>query len=89
MAFSASNRLLSSYVCVCLCVHVYIYIFHLVNSNYVVCSSGLLTHSFELEAKAKGLFYAAPAVITFRIPTKAALQVCICNSVQIFLGGGD
>ncbi|XP_059450291.1 uncharacterized protein LOC132181197 [Corylus avellana] len=37
-------------------------------------ASGLLTHSFELEAKVKGLFYASPAVITFRIPTKAALQ---------------
>ncbi|XP_050270677.1 uncharacterized protein LOC126714535 [Quercus robur] len=35
---------------------------------------GLLTHSFELEGKTKGLFYGAPAVITFRIPTKAALQ---------------
>ncbi|KAF5479264.1 hypothetical protein F2P56_000100 [Juglans regia] len=37
-------------------------------------AGGLLTHSFELEAKAKGLFYSAPAVITFRIPTKAVLQ---------------
>ncbi|XP_041007063.1 translocon-associated protein subunit beta-like isoform X1 [Juglans microcarpa x Juglans regia] len=37
-------------------------------------AGGLLTHSFELEGKAKGLFYGAPAVITFRIPTKAALQ---------------
>ncbi|KAJ8566877.1 hypothetical protein K7X08_019085 [Anisodus acutangulus] len=33
-----------------------------------------LSHSFELEAKKKTLFYGAPAVITFRIPTKAALQ---------------
>ncbi|GMY13007.1 translocon-associated protein subunit beta [Fagus crenata] len=37
-------------------------------------AGGLLTHSFELEAKTKGLFYGAPAVITFRIPTKAAFQ---------------
>ncbi|KAG2709939.1 hypothetical protein I3843_04G002400 [Carya illinoinensis] len=37
-------------------------------------AGGLLMHSFELEGKAKGLFYGAPAVITFRIPTKAALQ---------------
>ncbi|KAG6621786.1 hypothetical protein I3843_03G003100 [Carya illinoinensis] len=37
-------------------------------------AGGILTHSFELEAKAKGLFYGAPAVITFRIPNKAALQ---------------
>lgn len=84
MAFSASNRLLTPYMCVC----VFTY-FHLVTSNYVVCSGGLLTHSFELEAKVKGLFHGAPAVITFRIPTKAALQVCICDSVQIFFWGGD
>nr|KJB76326.1 hypothetical protein B456_012G083000 [Gossypium raimondii] len=37
-------------------------------------SGGLLSHSFELEAKKQGMFYGAPAVITFRIPTKAALQ---------------
>ncbi|EXB62864.1 Translocon-associated protein subunit beta [Morus notabilis] len=37
-------------------------------------AGGILSHSFELEAKAKGLFNGAPAVITFRIPTKAALQ---------------
>ncbi|KAG2709938.1 hypothetical protein I3843_04G002400 [Carya illinoinensis] len=43
-------------------------------------AGGLLMHSFELEGKAKGLFYGAPAVITFRIPTKAALQVWICNN---------
>ena len=49
--------------------------FDLVTSNDVVCSGGLLTHSFELEAKTKGLFYGASAVITFRIPTKAAFQV--------------
>ncbi|VFQ87084.1 unnamed protein product [Cuscuta campestris] len=35
---------------------------------------GSLSHSFELEAKTKTLFYGAPAIITFRIPTKAALQ---------------
>ncbi|KAB5520887.1 hypothetical protein DKX38_025206 [Salix brachista] len=37
-------------------------------------AGGLLSHSFELEGKVKGLFYGSPAVITFRIPTKAALQ---------------
>lgn len=37
-------------------------------------AGGLLIHSFELEAKSKGLFHGAPAVVTFRIPTKAALQ---------------
>ncbi|XP_057982603.1 uncharacterized protein LOC131167745 isoform X2 [Malania oleifera] len=33
-----------------------------------------LSHSFELEAKTKGVYYGQPAVITFRIPTNAALQ---------------
>ncbi|KAM5582095.1 translocon-associated protein subunit beta [Rosa sericea] len=37
-------------------------------------AGGIISHSFELEAKTKGLFSGAPAVITFRIPTKAALQ---------------
>ncbi|XP_010550210.1 PREDICTED: uncharacterized protein LOC104821124 [Tarenaya hassleriana] len=37
-------------------------------------AGGILSHSFELEAKAKGIYYGAPAVVTFRIPTKAALQ---------------
>ncbi|KAE8661661.1 GEM-like protein 5-like [Hibiscus syriacus] len=37
-------------------------------------SGALLSHPFELEAKKQGMFYGAPAVITFRIPTKAALQ---------------
>lgn len=40
-----------------------------------LCSGGILSHSFELEAKTKGVFNGAPAVIKFRIPTKAALQV--------------
>ena len=45
--------------------------------NILLCvfSGGILSHSFELEAKQKGVFYGSPAVITFRIPTKAALQV--------------
>ncbi|XVF16128.1 hypothetical protein REPUB_Repub10bG0004700 [Reevesia pubescens] len=37
-------------------------------------AGGLLSLSFELEAKRQGMFSGAPAVITFRIPTKAALQ---------------
>ncbi|OMO99346.1 Translocon-associated protein subunit beta [Corchorus olitorius] len=37
-------------------------------------AGALVSHSFELEAKKQGMFYGAPAVITFRIPTKAALQ---------------
>ncbi|WKA04093.1 hypothetical protein VitviT2T_022155 [Vitis vinifera] len=37
-------------------------------------AGGLLSHAFELESKVEGMFYGAPAVITFRIPTTAALQ---------------
>uniref|UniRef100_A0A2P2LB89 Translocon-associated protein subunit beta n=1 Tax=Rhizophora mucronata TaxID=61149 RepID=A0A2P2LB89_RHIMU len=37
-------------------------------------AGGLLSHTFELEGKVKGMFYGSPAVITFRIPTKDALQ---------------
>ncbi|KAF6161586.1 hypothetical protein GIB67_009465 [Kingdonia uniflora] len=34
----------------------------------------VVSHSFVLESNVKGLFYGAPAVIKFRIPTKAAMQ---------------
>lgn len=37
-------------------------------------AGGILSHTFELEAKNKGLFYGQPAVVKFRVPTKAALQ---------------
>ncbi|CAI9111618.1 OLC1v1011880C1 [Oldenlandia corymbosa var. corymbosa] len=37
-------------------------------------AGGVLSHSFELEAKTKTLFYGAPALITYRIPTKATPQ---------------
>ncbi|XP_009344198.2 translocon-associated protein subunit beta [Pyrus x bretschneideri] len=37
-------------------------------------AGAIVSHSFELEAKEKLLFNGAPALITFRIPTKAALQ---------------
>ncbi|KAI3666062.1 hypothetical protein L6452_44700 [Arctium lappa] len=37
-------------------------------------AGALLSHSFELESKVKTVFYSSPAVITFRVPTKAALQ---------------
>ncbi|KAE8715870.1 GEM-like protein 5-like [Hibiscus syriacus] len=37
-------------------------------------AGGVLSHSFELEAKIQGLFNGAPAVITYRVPTKATLQ---------------
>ncbi|XP_042496434.1 translocon-associated protein subunit beta [Macadamia integrifolia] len=34
----------------------------------------LVSHSFALESQVKTVFYGAPAVIKFRVPTKAALQ---------------
>ncbi|CAI9266293.1 unnamed protein product [Lactuca saligna] len=34
----------------------------------------VVSHSFELESTVKSVFYSTPAVITFRVPTKAALQ---------------
>ncbi|KAK4775301.1 hypothetical protein SAY86_010236 [Trapa natans] len=44
-------------------------------------AAGLLSHTFELEAKEKGMFFGAPAVITFRIPTKAASQVAYSTPI--------
>ena len=52
---------------------------------YIFCSGGLLSHAFELEGKVKGMFHGSPAVITFRIPTKAALQVWCSCSLLYFL----
>ncbi|KAH0969577.1 hypothetical protein GBA52_028503 [Prunus armeniaca] len=37
-------------------------------------AGGIISHSFELEAKEKGIFNGAPALITFAHSTKAALQ---------------
>ncbi|PRQ48252.1 hypothetical protein RchiOBHm_Chr2g0108641 [Rosa chinensis] len=42
---------------------------------------GIISHSFELEAKTKGMFSGATTVITFRFPSKAALQ----ESVDAFI----
>lgn len=50
-----------------------------------ICRGGIISHSFELEAKEKGIFNGAPALITFRIPTKAALQVGCLQPVPLFL----
>jgi translocon-associated protein subunit beta len=44
-------------------------------------TGAILSHSFELESSTKGLFYGVPAVITFRIPTKAALQVAYSTPI--------
>ncbi|KAG4912589.1 hypothetical protein JHK82_053175 [Glycine max] len=38
-------------------------------------AGGIISHTFELEAKSKGVFAGEPAVIKFRVPTKAALQL--------------
>ncbi|WCJ40199.1 translocon-associated protein beta (TRAPB) family protein [Euphorbia peplus] len=45
-------------------------------------AGGILSHSFELEGKVKGMFYGSPALITFRIPTKAALQEAFSTPVM-------
>uniref|UniRef100_A0A7N0T8E0 Translocon-associated protein subunit beta n=1 Tax=Kalanchoe fedtschenkoi TaxID=63787 RepID=A0A7N0T8E0_KALFE len=36
-------------------------------------AGSVLSHSYELEAKEKGVFQGSPALITYRIPTQAAL----------------
>ena len=41
----------------------------------IISSGALVSHAFELEFEVQALFYGAPAITTFRIPTKAALQV--------------
>ncbi|KAL8056472.1 hypothetical protein ABFX02_04G121400 [Erythranthe guttata] len=37
-------------------------------------SGSLVSHSFELESKVKTVYYGAPALITYRVPTKSKLQ---------------
>ncbi|XP_020218477.1 translocon-associated protein subunit beta [Cajanus cajan] len=37
-------------------------------------AGGILSHTFELDAKTKGVFSSDPAVVKFRVPTKSALQ---------------
>ncbi|KAJ4888293.1 translocon-associated protein beta (TRAPB) family protein [Raphanus sativus] len=34
----------------------------------------VLSHSFELKSKTKGLFYGSPAVVTLRVPSKGVIQ---------------
>ncbi|KAL7246809.1 hypothetical protein ACSBR2_001838 [Camellia fascicularis] len=55
-------------------------VFHIISGNTSMSwerldVGALVSHAFELESEAQALFYGAPAVITFRIPTKVALQV--------------
>ncbi|XXG47111.1 hypothetical protein AAC387_Pa02g1810 [Persea americana] len=54
-------------------------VFDLVSGNISISWERLdagssVSHSFLLESKVKGLFHGAPAVIKFRVPSKAALQ---------------
>ncbi|CAL5370321.1 unnamed protein product [Camellia sinensis] len=54
-------------------------VFHIISGNTSMSwerldVGALVSHDFELESDVQALFYGAPAVITFRIPTKAALQ---------------
>ncbi|XP_051140801.1 uncharacterized protein LOC127258143 [Andrographis paniculata] len=61
-------------------------VFDIVSGNTSVSwerldTGSVLSHSFELEAKTKTLFYGAPAVITFRVPTKSALQVAYSTPI--------
>ncbi|RYR62880.1 hypothetical protein Ahy_A04g020632 isoform B [Arachis hypogaea] len=49
-------------------------IFCLANKFFALFSGGILSHTFELETNTKGVFAGEPAVIKFRVPTKAALQ---------------
>ncbi|KAK6155347.1 hypothetical protein DH2020_009595 [Rehmannia glutinosa] len=61
-------------------------IFEVVSGNTSISwerldAGAVLSHSFELEAKTKTVFYGPPAVITFRIPTKAALQEAYSTAI--------
>ena len=40
------------------------------------CSGGVVSHSFVLEARSKGVFTGPPAVVKYRVSSKSALQVC-------------
>lgn len=44
-------------------------------------AGGILSHSFELEAKSKGVFNGEPAVVKFRVPTSAALQEALSSPI--------
>ncbi|KAL5058908.1 hypothetical protein RYX36_030512 [Vicia faba] len=44
-------------------------------------AGGVLSHTFELEAKSKGVFSGEPAVVKFRVPTNAVLQVALSTPI--------
>ncbi|CAI8592475.1 unnamed protein product [Vicia faba] len=48
---------------------------------FILDASGVLSHTFELEAKSKGVFSGEPAVIKFRVPTNAVLQVALLTPI--------
>ncbi|KAL3617600.1 hypothetical protein CASFOL_037921 [Castilleja foliolosa] len=45
-------------------------------------SGSIVSHSFELESKVKTVYYGAPALITFRIPTKSKLQEAYSTPIR-------
>jgi hypothetical protein len=50
------------------------------------CSGATASHTFVLETKTQGRFQGSPAVITYRVPTKTALQVLsFTSTVPTFL----
>uniref|UniRef100_I1N7Y5 Translocon-associated protein subunit beta n=1 Tax=Glycine max TaxID=3847 RepID=I1N7Y5_SOYBN len=65
IVFSTSGYLL--FLLCCILVHLFL-------QTSAIFSGGIISHTFELEAKSKGVFAGEPAVIKFRVPTKAALQ---------------
>lgn len=41
-----------------------------------------VSHSFTLDSQVKGMFHGSPAVIKYRVPTKAALQEAFSTPIQ-------
>ena len=75
IVFSTSGYLL--FLLCCILVHLFL-------QTSAIFSGGIISHTFELEAKSKGVFAGEPAVIKFRVPTKSALQVNICWNCCLF-----
>lgn len=80
IVFSTSGYLL--FLLCCILVHLFL-------QTSAIFSGGIISHTFELEAKSKGVFAGEPAVIKFRVPTKAALQVNICWNCCLFFISGN
>ncbi|OVA09637.1 Translocon-associated protein subunit beta [Macleaya cordata] len=63
------------------------HVFDLVGGNFSkswerLDVGSLVSHSFDLVSQVKGMFHGEPAVIKFRIPTKAALQEAYSTPIQ-------